>query len=926
MELFNQLPFHEVENREENNYVHNDSISVNNYSISENNVDGETDFVDNQSDNTQAVSSNDRSSNNDPFFYDRVSNNVDPFLQFHHDYMSIPSYHTYPSNTPPSYRTNETPISYKSDLPVGETYIGGLEPIIENDCSDNDSVQTGDIDERHLIRIRMDSATRPTEELLDSYKGDTNSEGFDAEIEQSIKRIHTDSNRVGQILKKDLFERYISRTYHRKATETLDLDVAQLIDEVYDTDTVVKENLWSDTYDTVQNNPWSINGPYEVEQRNLDGFRTLPFHLEELPFESELKGNIEGFRNLPFHIEELPFESIQEVMEKNPQGVEQEPSFNEDLFADSESDNSRGDPESDNSRGDPSLYTTPREQDNLDVFEILPFDENLFSVKCPLESKDMLFSFLEWIISLVQDDDEDVSNAIGLLCIPIVFVLIINYLVHYRFNFKINKSYRSRSSINRIRSNMSNRRYYSTTSSYYKTDKLIAYETFVENDLNLFKELISFEDSIFKISCYLLGKDTKYIKKLLNFVNAFMKSVSKITYKGYLNDPNVDLPLLHFLLSSYKLRKIDNKSNYSIALNTMFFNLVLLLLLEIVIIIEKNYKNQILEEGLYNLITDLNTAHKNILRIVDPIIRVKITNKGLSILLNSIVGYDSEYELRSSKDMINDLLSVQLAGNTSFILKVPIVDDKPVNTVLFTHTDVWDSETKLKHFCRKSIDRSIEKLRSLLYSENDKFFKDLSEKLSLMNIKNNKTIDGYKVFKFGVSEVNTLIRYVSEYTSRDLILDSDNICSENHTKALFYIFELINDVCGVNEMSNKLKASIIKGSKKALTRITYRNGKLRLSITVRRTLYICMHESSADLSMLKDFYTFKENLDIVARSFVTLGKPLVFEWCSSMVHIRDTILIAPSGSKSLASIGKLYEEEHRKIDIDDPFMLNIWVY
>lgn len=206
--------------------------------------------------------------------------------------------------------------------------------------------------------------------------------------------------------------------------------------------------------------------------------------------------------------------------------------------------------------------------------------------------------------------------------------------------------------------------------------------------------------------------------------------------------------------------------------------------------------------------------------------------------------------------MINDLLSVQLAGNTSFILKVTIVDYKPVNTVLFTHTDVWDSETNLKHFCRKSIDRSIEKLRSLLYSENDKFFKDLSEKLSLMDIKN-KTIDGYKVFKFGVCEVNTLIRYVSEYTSRDLILYSYNICSENHTKAFFHIFELINDVCGVNEMSNKLKASIIKGSKKALTRITYRNGKLRLSITVRRTLYICMHESSAYLSMLKYFNTFK---------------------------------------------------------------------
>jgi hypothetical protein len=92
-----------------------------------------------------------------------------------------------------------------------------------------------------------------------------------------------------------------------------------------------------------------------------------------------------------------------------------------------------------------------------------------------------------------------------------------------------------------------------------------------------------------------------------------------------------------------------------------------------------------------------------------------------------------------------------------------------------------------------------------------------------------------------------------------------------------------------------------------------------------------LHESSADLSMLSDFNIFKDSLNIIARSFVTMGKP--FELKSSVdslneypnkkllsavgsrVFFRDTALIAPAGIKSLADIGNIYGSEYRKIDI-----------
>lgn len=116
-------------------------------------------------------------------------------------------------------------------------------------------------------------------------------------------------------------------------------------------------------------------------------------------------------------------------------------------------------------------------------------------------------------------------------------------------------------------------------------------------------------------------------------------------------------------------------------------------------------------------------------------------------------------------------------------------------------------------------------------------------------------------------------------------------------------------------MSDKLVKSIHNSSNKPLSRITYRHGESCLSITINRILYLCMHESSADLSMLKDFDEFKENLDIVSRSFVTLGKPLLIEGCKSKVHFRDTILIAPAGAKGLAGVGDIYGPKYKKIDI-----------
>jgi hypothetical protein len=60
--------------------------------------------------------------------------------------------------------------------------------------------------------------------------------------------------------------------------------------------------------------------------------------------------------------------------------------------------------------------------------------------------------------------------------------------------------------------------------------------------------------------------------------------------------------------------------------------------------------------------------------------------------------------------------------------------------------------------------------------------------------------------------------------------------------------------------------------------------------------------------MLSDFTLLKKEMNILQKSFLTLGKPL--KYCGFNLFIRDTMLLAPANSRSLEAIGKLYENEN----------------
>jgi hypothetical protein len=60
------------------------------------------------------------------------------------------------------------------------------------------------------------------------------------------------------------------------------------------------------------------------------------------------------------------------------------------------------------------------------------------------------------------------------------------------------------------------------------------------------------------------------------------------------------------------------------------------------------------------------------------------------------------------------------------------------------------------------------------------------------------------------------------------------------------------------------------------TSITF-NTLDKISLTVVNNNYFCGHYNPSDFSLMSDFYVLKSDLNIVNKSFVTLGEPLKFD-------------------------------------------------
>lgn len=193
----------------------------------------------------------------------------------------------------------------------------------------------------------------------------------------------------------------------------------------------------------------------------------------------------------------------------------------------------------------------------------------------------------------------------------------------------------------------------------------------------------------------------------------------------------------------------------------------------------------------------------------------------------------------------------------------------------------------------------------VLETEVNEYYKPLNEPSKLDRIKRLKKVIGERFRQTELFEFSDDMRFdtINYETNEGSTISTNDINDTKNTN--------------VSKDTNvaKEEPTIVKRELKSLAR---KNQSLfstqnRISVSYELNNIIIGHHTSSDLSLLSDFDEFKDELDVVNNSMITLGKG--FKYGSYNVVIRDTMLLSPASNRSLASIGQLYN--YHKLQLTD---------
>lgn len=108
-------------------------------------------------------------------------------------------------------------------------------------------------------------------------------------------------------------------------------------------------------------------------------------------------------------------------------------------------------------------------------------------------------------------------------------------------------------------------------------------------------------------------------------------------------------------------------------------------------------------------------------------------------------------------------------------------------------------------------------------------------------------------------------------TSNDILVENVDFNIEQISKVLLSAVKRVNGETDDEKLKSVTGAAFSKRSSRFLLNFS----DLRISVSTERNLFLAAHYSPADLSFITDFDLFKEKLDIVQKSFVTRGRPLI---------------------------------------------------
>lgn len=172
------------------------------------------------------------------------------------------------------------------------------------------------------------------------------------------------------------------------------------------------------------------------------------------------------------------------------------------------------------------------------------------------------------------------------------------------------------------------------------------------------------------------------------------------------------------------------------------------------------------------------------------------------------------------------------------------------------------------------------------------------------------------------TKTKTKIKTEEIATTVDKIVDDDDVSgTTNNELTMSRDLTLPGNINNLPSMVDlkreivKIIPSLVKEIRKRRTRMSSFSS-VPISVSVTPQMYLLIHNSAADLSILTDFKSFKEELDLVNKCFVTLSDPLIID--DLPIKIRDTQLLAPGTSRSLHALSTLYPNiEKLKVSTTD---------
>lgn len=440
--------------------------------------------------------------------------------------------------------------------------------------------------------------------------------------------------------------------------------------------------------------------------------------------------------------------------------------------------------------------------------------------------------------------------------------------------------------------------------------------------------------------------------------------------KGYLNKTDLTkFPIIKEILPFFiKTPRDKIEQAYDFILGDRakdsyqwIYNLIVLNLYQVCLEQIKNSDPQIAES---DLIINLRFREKVLYKRLDPTIRQVLLKRGISIIQNIYTGFDTEYKTREVG--FNELLSCQLAITTKTYLKVPkklLYSTSKIDVAAdvirkHRHTENIFDFNKIESYLQTFID----KIRTCKFGENDKYMSFLIKSLNELDIFKRHVSDDFVTYSLPRSVIQPFIFFGNSYSFKEMVEYSNKIGCTFLDKTYSDLIDLLKNIFTIESYGELDKqdylqqmktffsfdnSKVAENIKDILPIISYSTpqigegegegeGKIRVKKLSRKNMadmfpkdvsdnpnkvsvskiknnYFVAHLTQADLSLMKDFEEFKDNLNIVNGCFVTIGKPFIY--AHSNIFIRDTMLLAPGGSKSLASIGKLYGEDFNKIEL-----------